>query len=451
VLGLLALLGACSPATDPGDPLPLPPTEATIVVESGRGYQTIEGFGTTERLFDDPHVTNTFNPATGRAAVVVPPADQARILDALYVDLGLTRVRYNPRDDQGTDVAIEAVNDNDDPNVTDLSKFSFDWKKNDGHVAYVQAVRPRGVTTYFASPLTIENWMTESNPEEYVEWAMAILRRWREMGAEMPYYSILNEPGFPRGGIWSGVYLREVVKRLGARLASEGFRTRLVVPDDLNAQEALSRLQVILADPAARQYVGALAYHLYGTEGRGEVKRLSEQYNIPVWMTEYSVRDWFEWALIMHDMLANYDATAIDYMWGYFGQWERETGSYLVEIRHAGNEYTGFALTRQYYVMGQYSRFVRPGARRIQASASDPALKATAYVRAPEVVIVVINEAHRATTVGFEIRGGGPLGLARPVQTDETNDARVLPAISVTANRFQATLPARSITTVVLR
>ena len=160
-LGCAAPTAATSDATIAGSclvsPATLPATELVVTLDASKRYQTIQGFGTTERLFDDPHVTNTFNPVTRRAGVVVPVSEQARIFDALYKDLGLTRVRYNPRDDQGTDVGLEPVNDNSDPNVTDLSKFDFSWKKNDGHIDYVKAVVPRGLTTYYASPLTLES------------------------------------------------------------------------------------------------------------------------------------------------------------------------------------------------------------------------------------------------------------------------------------------------------
>jgi len=108
----------------------------------------MQGFGTTERLFDDPHLTETFDQTTQRAAAIPPVGDQEKILDALYVTIGLTRVRFHPD-------LFEPVNDNADPNVADLSKFDFSWRKSDGHIAHIKRLVPRGVTTYFASPIVI--------------------------------------------------------------------------------------------------------------------------------------------------------------------------------------------------------------------------------------------------------------------------------------------------------
>ena len=126
---LLATLAACSGdgGTGPSSCFLSASAEAatsgaaTITIDPSRRFQTIDGFGTSQTVFDDPHVTETFDPATQRAAAIPPAADQAKILDALYRQLGLTRVRIHPD-------GIEPVNDNADPNVADLSKFSFDWK-----------------------------------------------------------------------------------------------------------------------------------------------------------------------------------------------------------------------------------------------------------------------------------------------------------------------------------
>ena len=431
-------------ASCPALPAALPAADLTVTLDAERRFQTIQGFGTTQRLFDDPHTTETFNPATRRAAAIPPAPEQAKILDALYRDLGLTRVRFHPE-------GVEPVNDNADPNSTDLSKFNLTWKAADGHIEAVRSLLPRGVTTFYSSPVTVESWMNESNPDEYVEWAMVMLRHWRQRGLEMPYYSILNEPGF-YGGVrtWSGAWLRDVTKRLGARLAAEGFRTRLVVPDDVSPDNAYPRLQVILADPQARQYVGAVAYHMYGRGNERDIARLAKQYGIPVWMSEYSTPDdWREWAALTHELLAEFDVSAVDYMWGYFGDWDR---SQLVRLKVNGSSYAGYDLTRQYYVMGQFSRFVRPGAVRIAATSPDPDLKVVAFLGDQKPVVVVTNVGSRDRTVRFELGAAGVCGTRiEAVRTSETEGWRSLPDVTLDQPRFVATVAGGSVTTFVGR
>lgn len=294
--------------------------------------------------------------------------------------------------------------------------------------------------------------MTESNPAEYAEWAMVILRRWKAQGLEMPYWSIVNEPSYWRSGVWSPEFQRDAIKLLGARMRAEGFNTRFVVADDVTPGDAHRVAQVVLADPVARQYVGAIAYHLYDFGFHDRVKQLSQQYGIPVWMTEYytdGTGRWLEWATIMHDMLADYDVAAIDYMWGFFGQAD---GAQLVRISSNGPTYLGFDFNRQFYVMGQYSKFVRPGAVRVGAVSENPDVEISAFARDGQVVIVALNKGQTSRSVRFEYGTGGPcLTTVTPVRTSGSEEMRSLPAITLDAPRFAATLPAASITTFVAR
>jgi len=413
-----------------------------VTIDPASHFQTMQGFGTTERLFDDPHVTETFNQTTKRAGIIPPAADQGKIIDALYTQIGLTRVRFHPD-------LIEPVNDNADPNVADLSKFDFAWQKSDGHIAYIKRLIPLGVTTYFASPITIEPWMTTANPAEYAEWVIVLLRHWREQGLEMPYYSIINEPGYVRSGIWPGTWLRDVIRILGPRLAAEGFKTKLIVPDDWDANQAFARLQVILADAEARKYVGAVAYHLYNPGGEAQVKQLAEQYGLPIWMTEFSTGDdWFQWATVMQREIADYGASAVDYMWGFFGDWDK---AQLIRIRTNNGSYAGFDFNRQYYVTGQYSKFVRPGAIRVGATSGESDVKVAAFVNGAQETVVATNTGNSDRTLQFELGNGPCTARVDAIRTSETESMKTLPSIPLDRSRFSATLPAKSVTTFVGR
>ena len=421
------------------------PTSVALDIDAEQQFQTMEGFGATARVFDDPHLTETFDPATQRSAVVVPESAQEEILDKLYTELGFTRLR------PGTDArGIETVNDNDDPAVTDLGNFNFAWKRNDAHIDLARRAIDRGVDTYFLSPIQpFEEWITEANPEEYVEWAMVIIRRWRDQGVTLPYYSVMNEPGFPDDSVWSGEYIRDVIKLMGPQLRAEGFETQFVITDDLNASEAYKRSEVILADPAARQYVGALGFHLYGepVDRVVQMQELGQRYDLPLWMTEYFQRDAFAWANTMQSLIADYDVSAVDYMWGFFGQWETN-GSHLIVVTYdAANTYTGYNLRKHYFVMGQFSRYVRPGAVRVQATSSDPAIRVSAFRDGDAPVIVVINNAKLEQTVDVSLSGFTDITTLRPIRTTALEDWAELDSIQVRGSAFTAALAANSVTT----
>ena len=416
----------------------------TISIDANNAYQTMDGFGTSLRVFNDPHIIGgtTSDPMT--SGLIISTAQEDNILDLLYNDLKLTRVRPAT----GEDGPIEDPNDNNDPNNAVISQFDFGWKKMDAHIDYVSRVIPRGVTTYFPSTIKIESWMTISNPEEYAEWAFMIIKRWKDQGYELPYYSIINEPGYSRGGIWPGSYIRDCIKLLGPKLDVAGIQTKLVIPDDLNADEAFTRSQVILADSVARSYIGALAYHLYGGNNANKTAMmlLGQQYNIPIWMTEYSRPDAFAWGNQIHDVIANYGVSAVDHMWGFFGQQETN-GSQLISLNFTGTNYTGYTINKQYYVTGQYSKFIPFGSQRIGALSSNSDVKVTAYKDGTNIAIVVINNHSNPQSVGFSLNGLSNITTLKSVRTSLTENLNSLSDITVLNDSFSTTLPANSITT----
>jgi O-glycosyl hydrolase len=418
------------------------PASGQVKIEIDKTYQVMQGFGSSSRVWDDPHVSNA--PRT-----TIPAAARAEILTRLYKDLGLTRVR------PVFDGEIEPVNDNDDPMVFDWSKFNFEWKRNDAHVDFVKEARPYGVEVYFPSPVVLEKWMTEHNPDEYVEWALAILLRWRQLGQELPFFSVINEPGYKRSGIWSARWMRAVVKGLGARMRAAGLKTMLVVPDDVNPTEAYRRAREILEDADARPYVGALAYHLYGASNADlrAMQTLAATYGLPVWMTEFGDPHYadyagaLKWATTVHTLISEYGVSAVDYMWGFFG--DHDPGWALIAVTFRHGEYKGYALTPAYYVTGHFSRFVRPGHVRVGARSEDPGVLVSGYRGGSDLVIVVINPGQDQKQVSLRFSGGPVPDSLSPVVTSRTERWKAMPPVPVQEGGFNVVLPPQSITTLI--
>jgi len=425
---------------------------ADVTIDARTTFQRMDGFGTSERVFDDPHIWgNRVDTNTGRAAVLTTPAQQDEILDQLYVNLKLTRVRpAQPDTSAGAPppgpLPIEPQNDNADPNVIDGSKFDFSWKRLDAHVDYISRARLRGVNTYFLSPVFRESWMgttTTNDAAEYAEWLLAQALRCQTLGVTLPYLSVANEPSYSRNPM-SASFVRDVIKILGPKLRAAGLPTLFVVPDDLNPTTAYNQSVIVLADPAARQYVGALATHLYGGSDLTNLKALAASNNLPVWMTEYIVDDPFAWAGFMHNLIATYDVSAIDYMWGY----SEGTGANLIQLNFNTNTfaYLGYTLRKHFYVVGQYSRFVAPGAIRIRADSNDNHAKVTAYVDWPTFTIIAFNESTTARTANFNLTGLPSISTLNAVRTSATENW-ALGTVPANGSNFTGNLPGQSITT----
>jgi O-glycosyl hydrolase len=435
-IAVIAGVISCGAPSGPDGPAGV---DATVSLDPSQTFQTIEGFGVTVGSFSDPHLLNV--PFDAKPPLEVPVADQKQILDTLFRGIGLTRARIGaqPRN-------IEPVNDNQYPNVTDVSKFDFSGLKNDSFLDIARDLRLRGASRWWLSPNVFESWMDESNPDEYVEWAMAIIRRWRDQGLELSYYSIANEPANHSGPARSAEYLREVVRLLGNALKSDGFATRIVVPDDVNPTEAEARARVILGDPEARQYVAAIPFHLYWQPlaSIAPLKALADQYGIPLWMTEFYTTGAMEWAKLVHSLLVDYNVTAVDYIGGYLGY---DDGAELVSINHSGTHYLGYSIHGQFYVFGNYTRYVRPGAVRIAASASTPQIQVSAFILDGRTTIVAINQGDNALSVSFEVANLPDRRAFSAVRSGNVDRLVALPAPVLRDGALVVRLPPSSVTT----
>lgn len=435
----LVMATACSSGSRP-DAAP-GPGAAEVTVDLAAQRQRMGGFGVSARVFSDPHLA-------GSPTVDVPPAAREEILRWLFGDLRLTRMR------SVLDPGLEATNDNRDPSVLETNRLDYAGKRSDDHAALARDATRFGLRTFFAAPVTTEPWMDDGDVDEYVEWAMAQLERWRAFGAEPAFYSPLNERSArgERGQEW---YVA-VVKTLGRRMRAAGLATRLVVSDDLNPKRTYPTAAAVLADPEARGYVGALAYHLYGgdAEARRRIAELGRTYELPVWMTEYgdgSYGTWpgaVEWAATMSRLITEDGVSAIDYLWGFFGA--RDDEQTLVSLQFENGRFVRASRRAPYAVMGQFSRFIPPGAVRVATTSSVRSLAASAYTTpAGDAVVVLVNTARRRVSASVAVRGGALRGPVRA--TASSADGTESRAVATDDDRrFTAELVAAGVTTFVV-
>src|SRR2546426_6435526 len=92
--------------------------QAEVTIDGRVTYQVMDGFGSSQRLFDDPHVIGGHDSSYDRTqGLDMTVAEQDEILDRLYTDLGFTRVRP----------AIYPL----ELQPVKGSQFFFEWNRND--------------------------------------------------------------------------------------------------------------------------------------------------------------------------------------------------------------------------------------------------------------------------------------------------------------------------------
>ncbi len=103
--------------------------------------------------------------------------------------------------------------------------------------------------------------------DECAEYVVSAVLKWRDVTGQIPrYHALFNEAIWGnqelKGGNTEGDH-RTSSSAPERRLRSAGMPTRFVIASEYSAAQSAALSKEILADPDARQYVGAIGYHPY--------------------------------------------------------------------------------------------------------------------------------------------------------------------------------------------
>ena len=325
----------------------------------------------------------------------------------------------------------------------------------DGLVPYIKRARRYGKFILQAPMDYPPDWMLfdvkknqDVDPKYFEALALYYLRYLQEyerQGIFIDFLSLFNEPG-----IYTTIRadkIRDLLKNhVGPLLTKSGVKTK-IQPSEFNTRaKAYTDYPVILDDPEARKYAGAMAYHGYEFKDFDKLKQLHRRYpDLQLWMTEVdhsyntdtprtvilpktAYEDGDFWGnQIMNDLESGTSA------WLYWNMiLDEKGGPWLVSPVHRdtdGNQqhpvviidrrakkvtYTGL-----YYYLAHFSRFVRPGAVRVTTSGPAGAVRCIAFkAQNGDVIAEVLNSGKQAATVSLNWR-------EKAVKLD-------LPALSIT-------------------
>lgn len=251
-------------------------------------------------------------------------------------------------------------------------------------------------------------------------------------GAPLYCISVQNEPDWGEWTRWSASEMLDFMANYAQNInnkvmAPESFQFRRSFTDPiLNNQKATANFEIV-------------GGHIYG--GGLFDYPLAREKGKEVWMTEHllgsgagEVNNW-EMALtvgkeINDCMMANFNA----YVWWYIRR-------FYGLISDDGN------ITDKGYVISQFSKFVRPGAVRINAVVTSASLvDVTAYKTDTSFVMVVVNRNSTSKKLNFDIKNGSVDKLTQFTSSSskkEINDGD----LSIAGGLFSATVDAKSVTT----
>lgn len=476
-----------APSAAPGGP------RVDVRIDSTVKHQVIEGFGAG-------HISLVYK---GLGDILGPDL-RARAIEAAYNQVKLTTGYIDHVVLESPGGYDQRRNDDDDPFHINGNGFNHN-AVDDFKQKVLDLARPKGFDNFFlaqrvnvrwASP-----WLDDIRSRDYnryldecAEQVLAGLLYWRNTYGITPRYNLLfNEPTSGNGELLNGNVkdVIDIIKRAGARLRKEGFPdVKFVIPNEETEEHSLAVAAAVLADPEARQYVGAIGYHPYpygspyvsvprilssAGAGRPDVGRvelrqklrdLGRQYGIPLWMTEVSHGEvpaqsfdaLLGRAIHIHDELVYTDAAmylTIQNMWSAKAQ-ELHFSSYSGSIEDGpvvfvDNSKNSVSITGMGYAIGHYARWVKRGATRVEASSSDPLVQVIVFRddAQKQLVLVAINNRAAATTVNIAVNGATLGGNLRGEQSTAAAAWQPLaPAAPNTPTSFALLVPPKSITTI---
>jgi glucosylceramidase len=282
-------------------------------------------------------------------------------------------------------------------------------------------------------------------PEFQQSWAnyyTKFIKAYEREGIPIWGISIQNEPMATQkweSCIYSAEDERDFLKNyLGPTMKREGLGDRKIIAWDHNRDLIYQRVSTILADPKAAQYVWGIGYHWYEPWSGGDmmfhnVRLVHETFpDKPLIFTEGTV-DSFKAADIHDWRLGEYYGRSMinDFNDGAVGwtDWNvllderggpNHVGNFCFAPVHADTKTGELIYTSSYWYIGHFSKFVRPGARRIACAPSRSALLSTAFVNPDgKVSVVVMNKGDQKISYHLWVDGNAAevTSLPHSIQT----------------------------------
>ena len=361
---------------------------------------------------------------------------------------------------------LENVNDNDDPNVLNLSGFSS--QSLAPAMRFVQEFKKRSPDVeVLASVWTPPYWMKTNGAqneggtlradmyEEFAEYLTAYVKlAQRDYGVQIDVLSLQNEPFFIEwyeSAVYTPGQMLKLMKTVKSRFDSEGITTRLIAPEDLNFYDRFRWwADAITGDPEVADTDFVWGTHFIPPNTLPDVQNTVRTSGKPLWLTESGGANTNDWRAALHlgdtitHLMNDGDLSA-------FLDWQFDGDGH-------SSLYQNDAKAPRYYALKHFAHWIRPGAQRVGLSASNADfdgdnyqdVHATAwYDPARNAETLVMTNTHGAIAGRVHVSGvaGGAAAWHAWVSDPSAKfaDAPITP--DATGNGFTVTVPAFGIVT----
>jgi glucosylceramidase len=390
------------------------PAPLTITVDESSRFQTMDGFG--------------ISMTEGSAWLLhdqMPPAMSRDVMTKLFDPsdgIGLSFVRLPIG---STDLSLNHYSYDDMPaGQQDIELQHFSTAHDEAYVFPImrEALKLNPAITVMATPWSAPAWMKthdsmiggslrEEDMSAYAEYLVRSLQSFEKEGIPVKYLTVQNEPlheteDFPGTLMLAGQQKHLIGRYLGPDLHQAGLRTQVLAYDH-NWDHPEYPIEV-LSDPAAAPFMAGSALHCYGGEPSAQTIIHNKFPDKGIWMTECSGGTWQKkaplevTAHLLIDSTRNW-AKAVA-LWGivldtdhnpHAGGCGTCRGLVTLDTKKTSVSYTG-----DYYALAHTSKFVHPGATRIEStSLGNESLESVAFQNVDgSIALLVLNNRPDAAT-----------------------------------------------------
>lgn len=422
-----------------------------ITLNPDEKYQTITGFG------------GSFTEASAYLLNKLSEANRKEILEAYFGENGanysLTRTHINSCDFSLSQYSYASVEGD-----TALTNFSIEEDKDDiiPMIKDAMAISKDGFKI-ISSPWTAPPWMKDNKawvggkllPEYYDTWALFFskyLEAYKAEGIDIWGITVENEP-LGNGNNWESMHYTPaemtnfVQNHLGPQLEKDGKRAVKILGYDQNREHLKEWVDDMYQNEATSKYFDGVAVHWYASTYEvfpDELQYAHEKApnkhiiqseacvdsEIPHWQDDAwywskEGTDWgWDWApekdKPLHPKYVpvyRYARDIIGCLNNHVDGWvdwnmvlNRQGGpnwfkNWCVAPVIVDEEADEVYFTPIYYTLAHFSKYIRPGAKRIGLACSDEALQVTAVEQEDNIVVVLLNEGEASKTFSINLNG----------------------------------------------
>lgn len=402
--------------------------EISVFVDPDKTFQTFLGIGAA--LTD----------ASAETFAKMSAGKQQEILQAFFnkeEGIGYTLARTNINSCDFSSGSYTYVNEGDSL----LKSFSINHDKEYRIPFIKRAIAAAGgKLTLYASPWSPPAFMKTNNEmlhggklknefaQSWANYYVKFINAYEKEGIPVWGITIQNEPMASQrweSCIYTAEEERDFLKNyLGPTLYKNGMANKKIIVWDHNRDLMNQRASVIFGDPEAARYAWGMGFHWYENWSGGQpmfdnVGQVNKAYPDKKLLFTEGCAEKFESG--RYQSWANgerYGRSMInDFNNGTVGwtDWNilldetggpNHVGNFCFAPVHANTKTDEIIYTPSYYYIGHFSKFIRPGAKRISSSASRSQLLTTAFKNIDgQVVVIVMNQSDIKTNFNLWING----------------------------------------------